>query len=328
MSKRATRYTIGLDLGGTKLAAALVNHRGEIVDSTKVPVGFRDSETSAIAQRRLVSLMAEICVDFRRRYPSEAKRLKGIGLASAGPLNVDDGELINPVNFPKWKTVPIRKMLEAELRRNDMPFKVAFQNDAIASALAEGWVGGAKNMSSYAVVTVGTGIGTGVIFNGRPCQSRGMGSEFGHLIFDGTKLGAESRKHLSIEGIASGTALLRRARADGFSGYSVEELVERIQSGETKWLPLFDDMARALSVLCYSLSIGFNLEGILFSGGLLKVRELYLAKTKDYYRQLITEFNPRFECRLQPAKTRQAAGVIGAAYLPLLATTQPKQKKR
>lgn len=327
MSKRTTTYTIGLDLGGTKLAAALVNHRGEIIDSSKVPVGFRDSEPPAISQRRLVSLMAEICVDFRRRFPSETKHLLGVGLASAGPLNVEDGELINPVNFPNWKTVPIRKMLEAELRRNDIASKVAFQNDAIASALAEGWVGSAKNLSSYAVVTVGTGIGTGVIFNGRPCQSRGMGSEFGHLIFDGGKLSTEDRKHLSIEGVASGTGLLRRARADGFSGYSVEELVERIRIGETKWLPLFDDMARALSVLCYSLSIGFNLEGILFSGGLLKVRELYLAKTKEYYGQLIADFNPRFQCRLQPAKTRQAAGVIGAAYLPRLVTVPIKRKK-
>jgi len=327
VSTRATTYTIGLDLGGTKLAAALVNHRGEIIDSSKVPVGFRDSEPPATSQRRLVSLMAEICVDFRRRYPSETKRLNGIGLASAGPLNVEDGELINPVNFPKWKTVPIRKMLEAELKCFDMPFKVSFQNDAIAAALAEGWVGSAKNMSSYAVVTVGTGIGTGVVFNGRPCQSRGMGSEFGHLIFDGPKLGTEQRKHLSVEGVASGTGLLRRARERGFTGYSVEELVEQIKVGETKWLPLFDDMARALSLLCYSLSIGFNLEGILFSGGLLKVRELYLDKTREYYRQLIADFNPRFECRLQAAKTRQAAGVIGAAYLPLLVSGPTKKKK-
>lgn len=321
-------FTIGLDLGGTKLAAALVDQRGEIVESLKVPVGIRAEEKPKAAQKRLVNLMAEISGDFRRRYPGEFKRLKGIGLASAGPLNVETGELLNPVNFRNWKTVPVRRLLQEELKRIGISAPVSFQNDAIAASLAEGWVGGAKGLTSYAVVTVGTGIGTGVIFQGQPCQTRGMGSEFGHLIFNGGNIGKEPRAFLSVEGVASGTGILRRAKQEGFDGFSVEELCQRIETGETKWMSLFDEMSQALAALCYSLSIGFHLEGIFFSGGLIKVRDLYFNQTKKRYKELISDFNPHFECPIQIAKTKQAAGVVGAAYLPYLALPSRKGVNR
>lgn len=318
--KKKTTFSIGLDLGGTKLAAALVNSKGEIIEATKVPVTMAADGSALKTQKRVLNLMGDLTADFKRRYPSECgpRHFVGVGLASAGPLNAESGTLIHPVNFPGWKIVKIRDLLAQELKRRKFKTTVHFQNDAIAAALAEGWIGGAKGMKSYAVITVGTGIGTGVIFQGRPCQTHGMGSEFGHLIFSGSELKGDlsTRRFHTIEGVASGTGLQNRARALGFEGHSVEDIVHALKSGNTKLAPLFDDMALALATLAYNLSIGFNLEGLFLSGGLLKIKSLYLKQTTEIYRKLIRDFNPAFECKLQTAKTDTRAGVIGASHLP------------
>ncbi|MFS4459967.1 ROK family protein [Bdellovibrio sp. HCB2-146] len=312
-------YTIGLDLGGTKLAAALLDHKGEMLDFIKVPVDMKREGSPSKTQKRVISLMSDISMDFKRRFPKQTSgpSFKGIGLASAGPLNTEQGKLVNPVNYPGWKVVPIRDLLQAEVQKNKFKTKVFFQHDATAAALAEGWVGGAQGMSSYAVVTVGTGVGTGLIFNGKPAQSRGMGSEYGHTVVDirGLQQQPEKIHHNTVEGIASGTGLLRRARDLGFTGQSIEELT---LLADKKYDLLYKDMSWALACLCYNLSIGYNLEKIFLSGGLIKIRDLYFKDMKSHYKNLIRQVNPAFECKIEIAKTKNHAGVIGAGYLPRL----------
>lgn len=312
-------YTIGLDLGGTKLAAALLNSKGEMLDFIKVPVDMTREGSAQKTQKRIISLMADIAMDFKNRFPKEVSStaFKGIGLASAGPLNAEEGKLMNPVNYPGWKIVPIRNLLQEEVLNRGFKTKVFFQHDATSAALAEGWVGGAQGLTSYAIVTVGTGIGTGIIFNNLPAQSRGMGAEYGHIIVDLPGLQKEPTKihHHTVEGLASGTALLRRAKSMGFKGHSVEELV---QAGDKKYQVLYKDMAWALASLCYNLSMGYNLEKIFLSGGLIKIRHLYFKEMKSLYRGFIRQVNPDFECPIEVAKTKNHAGVIGAGYLPHL----------
>lgn len=320
MAKKS--FTIGLDLGGTKLASALLDQNGHIIDFIKIPVEMGKEGSALKTQRRVIGLMSDICHDFKRRFPTElsSKHFKGLGLASAGPLDTEKGLLISPINFPGWKTVPIKKLLQDSLSGSGIKTNVTFQNDAIAAALAEGWIGGAKSFESYAIVTVGTGIGSGVIFNGRPCHSKGMGSEFGHIICDMQSLikNPKALKKHTVEGMASGTALLRRAKEMGFKGESVEELVNAHKLSKDKFQILFDEMAFALAILCYDLSIGFHLDGIFISGGLIKIKQLYFDQMKKHYNTLITEFNPKFKTKISIAKTGNHAGVIGAGYLPYL----------
>ncbi|WP_374029095.1 ROK family protein [Bdellovibrio bacteriovorus] len=316
---KKTTYTIGFDLGGTKLAAALLSNKGDMIDFIKVPVDMKREGSAAKTQKRVIGLMADIALDFKKRFPKETsgKTFLGIGLASAGPLNAAEGKLIHPVNYPGWKIVPIRDLLEKEVLRQGFKTKVYFQHDATAAALAEGWVGGAKAMSSFAVVSVGTGIGSGVIFNGLPAQSRGMGSEYGHTIVDFKRLQNQPNKlhHCTVEGVASGTGLLRRAKEMGFQGNSVEELIE---TKDAKYGVLFNEMASALACLCYNLSIGYNLEKIFLSGGLIKIKNLYFNDMKAHYKTMIRQMNPAFECKIEIAKTKNHAGVLGAGYLPYL----------
>jgi glucokinase len=315
-------FTIGLDLGGTKLAGALLDQNGSILEFTKIPVELNKEKNPKKTQARIIEYMNDICHDYKKRFPTEVnqKFFKGIGLASAGPLDTSKGLLINPVNFPGWKKVKIQSLLSDSLKKTNFKTSVYFQNDAIAAALAEGWIGAAQGMKTFGIITVGTGIGSGMIFNGTPCHFQGMGSEFGHLIADMNSLMKSPRqiKNYTIEGIASGTALVRRAKNLGFQGESVEELIFAYKSGEDKYKVLFDEMAFALSILCYNLSIGFHPQGLFVSGGLLKIKDLFFDQMKSNYNNLITEFNPNFKTKIQIAKTKNQAGVIGAGYLPYI----------
>lgn len=320
--KESLKYSIGLDLGGTKLASALVDSRGKIIEYNKFPLELSKAVSPHIAKKKVISFMRAACVDYKQRFPVETskKNFAGIGLASAGPLNVADGELIDPSNFPGWKRFKIVKELQLSLKESNWKPKIYFQNDAIAAAFAEKWIGAAQNCKSFVVITVGTGIGTGVIFNGLPCQTEGMGSEWGHLLIDVKGMQGSSNSLISdhtVEGIASGTALLKRAKAHGFKGNSVEELVAL--NAQTKQFNfLFDDMAWALATLCYSLSMGFHFNKILFSGGLIKIKNLYWEQTKKIYASLICARNPAFMAPIAVAKAGNKAGVIGAASLPYL----------
>ncbi len=311
-------YTVGIDLGGTKLAAALVDSQGEIISFHKESI-LNQKKGAKEGPNRITDLMVSLILNFKKSHPETFQKSKfaGVGLACAGPLNVAKGELIFPTNFPDWKIVPIQQMLEAKLKKAKVNGPVTFQNDAIAASRAEGWTGGAQGLMSYAVVTIGTGIGSGVIFNHQPVQTLGMGSEFGHLIARVNDIHKpEDLANFTVEGIASGTGIYRRAKEMGFQGESVEELVVALDRGETRYQILFDEAADTLAALCYDLSIGFCLQKILFSGGLIKVRRLYWKRLQSRYKDLIRNFNPKFECALAVANHLNQAGVLGAASLP------------
>lgn len=328
--KNSQGYTIGIDLGGTKLATALVDSSGQILAETKLPTvpqellsyGPNEKIPPSVVRRHIeyvVDTMAESAVEVLERAPQKQKLL-GIGLASAGPMNIEKGTLDHPTNIRGWKVVPLVDLLRKALIKRKIRVPVAFQNDAIAAALGEGWVGSAKGCETYVVVTVGTGIGTGVIFNGRPAQSRGMGSEWGHMFVDCRGLMKESRnyEYHTAEGYASGQWLMIRAKDRGFKGERASDLAEAARAGDPLAIELFKESSEALASLFCTLSLGFHVEKIIISGGLLAIRDCFLPNAITLYQNIM---NSRFADFLAPvriAKLGTRAGVIGAARLPRL----------
>lgn len=305
------KITIGIDLGATKIAVASVDGEGQVLSHKLAPTEQDPEE--------LIDQITILVEDTMESVAGQA--VVGIGLASAGPLNVETGNLIHPSNFPKMKVFPIIERLELELQKRGIHQKVYFQNDAMAAALGEGWVGGAQMLSTFAVITVGTGIGTGVIYNGKPLQNMGMGGEFGIQLIDynGIKRkGTDSINTQSVEGIASGTSICKRARRKGFRGETIQELMKEMEAGEEeKFRPLFKDAALALAMLCYNLSLGINPDKILFSGGVMHARKYFFSELREYYKEL-TAHQIAFRTPLALAKLSYKSGVIGAARLPLL----------
>jgi glucokinase len=324
-----------VDLGGTKAAAAVVDEAGKIVSEVvkpTVPPWMADADLrsqtvpSAADVKKHIEYVTKAMADAVDEAILAADgrlggrpRIRGIGLASAGPMNIDRGTLNEPSNFKGWVKVPLVSNLEKALNKRGVKSKVHFQNDAIAAALGEGWVGIAKSKSTYAVITVGTGIGTGVIFNGKPAQSNGMGSEWGHMVCDFASLrstGSASAEH-EVEGVASGTGLVRRALKRGLRFDTAASLADAARAGDRDALALFDDASAALASLFYSLSLGFNPEVFAVSGGMIAIEELFLPRAIEYYRAAMQR-HPSFITKIEISKLGTKAGVIGAARLPRL----------
>ena len=309
MSGKMIQATMGIDLGGTKVSLALVDRHGKVLAFAKEPTEKSSPKALAI---QIAGLAEKLC-------PASQKiKLTGIGLASAGPLNLEKGELLYPSNFKGWKRVPLVSLLKTALAEKKIRTPLSFQNDAMAAALGEGWIGGAKNLDTFVVVTLGTGIGTGVIFRGSPLQARGMGGEFGIQLVNLAELVQNADPYSAcVEGLASGTGILRRAQARGFMGKSIEALHSDFQAGKTEHQRLFSDAAMALAMLCYNLSLGIHPEKILFTGGLMHMRDYFFTEMLAHYKKLIAS-HPGFRTKIGTAKLGYRAGVVGAARLPLL----------
>lgn len=305
-------WVLGFDLGGTKLSWVATSRRGKVLHYESVPLFISQNPSPEKAKKTVIDLMTTVI------FESFDKNLGGIGIASAGPLNTNTGMLIDPSNFPRWGEFPLIKKLRAQLKKKKINLPIHFQNDAMAAALGEGWMGAAKGSENFIVITLGTGIGTGIIFNGKPAMCNGMGGEWGNQIVDQRDLSLDrSIYDHTVEGVASGTAIVGKAFKLGFRGSSVEDLVLEIVRGNNRYRELFSDASKALAVLCYNLSLGFCPEKILFSGGLINVREYFWDELVEKYGQLMRPRHRTFMAPLGVAKLGVQAGAIGAARMAI-----------
>jgi len=202
---------IGVDIGGTKVAAGLVDSSGEILRHNRVPMNT-ESETAALA-----SVTGAIeAVSAQASISSANAQILGIGICSPGPLDPRAGVVINPPNLPCWRNFPLATEIS---RTHRVPVRV--DNDANAAGLAEGLWGAARGFRNVFYATFGTGVGTAVLIGGTIYHGRtGAAAEGGHMSinFEGPECGCGKRG--CIEAYAAGPAIALRARAKLESGRS------------------------------------------------------------------------------------------------------------
>lgn len=188
-------HVIAVDLGGTYLRAALVCADGRILARQRVPTLVEEGPDAVIG--RIVSLIEQM----RAALPPEG-RLLGVGVGAPGPLDPVTGIVYSPPNMPGWDRIPLRDRLAAA---TGLPVELG--NDANAAALGEWRFGGGRGCRHMVYVTVSTGIGGGVITDGRLLLGRlGAGGELGFMFLD-------AERGAVWEDLASGTALGRAAAA-------------------------------------------------------------------------------------------------------------------
>jgi len=203
MTETNDTLVVGVDIGGTKVASGLVNRNGEIKTQTRTPMVANGDAGDGLAA--VVS-----AIDFI--FASDAKArtiIRGIGICAPGPLDPATGVVINPPNLPCWRNFPLATQV-AEIYR--VPVKV--ENDANAAALAEAYWGAGRGYAHIFYAGLGTGIGTGIVFEGCIYNGRtGAAAEGGHMSIDyrGPRCGCG--KPGCIEVLAAGPAIARRARA-------------------------------------------------------------------------------------------------------------------
>jgi len=196
-----SRVVVGVDIGGSKVAAGLVDANGEIRVRNRTPM-----LTTGAPSNGLDAVSTAIRGLFSDASPPT--RIGAIGICAPGPLNPDTGVIINPPNLAIWHNYPLAE----EMRRlYSVPIKV--DNDANAAALAEAKWGAGRGYRNIFYASVGTGIGTGIVFDGRIYHGRtGAAAEGGHLGIDSNGPLCNCGKRGCIETLAAGPAIARRAQ--------------------------------------------------------------------------------------------------------------------
>jgi glucokinase len=199
---------IGVDVGGTKVAAGLVDSRGEITLQTRVPMVATDAAAGLAAVTAAIEAVSAAAKVNAASPTKESQRvISAIGICAPGPLCPRTGVVINPPNLPGWRNFPLADLVSKAYR---LPVRV--DNDGNAAALAEAIWGAGRGYRNIFCATIGTGIGTGIVFDGRIYHGRtGAAAEGGHNTIDyrGPRCGCG--KLGCIEALASGPAIARRA---------------------------------------------------------------------------------------------------------------------
>ncbi len=193
-----TSLYVGVDVGGTKVAAGLVDATGRILSQVRVPM-----VSHGTAEAGLNAVLSAI-----EQVIAGTSGIAGIGICSPGPLDPVTGIILNPPNLPCWRSFPL-----AESVQKVYPVRVKVDNDANAAALGETRWGAAAGYKNVFYATIGTGIGTGIVVDGKMFHGRtGAAGEGGHTSIDYRGPICGCGKPGCIEVLASGNAIARRAR--------------------------------------------------------------------------------------------------------------------
>ena len=296
-------YTIGLDLGGTNLRAAAIDRSGKVLEKVAGSTNYSEGREALLAD--MVSSI------HRLRTLLGRHGLAGIGVAVPGFIRLKDGVIGNSNNLACLEEFPIRERLEAEL---DAP--VILENDANAAALGEKWMGAGRQVDDLVLLTLGTGIGGGIISAGKILHGfLGMAGELGHItvVSNGNPCGCGNRG--CVEKHASAQAISVMARLAGLGDVTSEQVYVLARDGNAKAKAVFASMGEALGIALAMLVNTFNFPLYLLSGGVLAAWDEFSGPMLDEVRRRSFSFRTT-DTRIEKATLGNEAGLYGAAYLP------------
>ena len=282
---------LAIDIGGTMIKYGLVSSDGEILSTDKI-------ETEA--EKGLENILNKIDNIFKRYKENNPV---GIAVSGTGQINGIIGKVIggNPI-IPNWIGTNLVKILE---KKYNLP--AVLENDVNCVALGEKWIGAGKDLSNFICLTIGTGIGGGIILNNQLFRGENfVAGEFGHILI----------KKGEFEQFASTTALIRLVKErtektlNGKEIFDLEkkEIVE-YQEVISEWI---ENLTDGLSSIVYC----FNPANIILGGGVIGQGEALINRIKN---SLFKKIGPQFKEKLNitQAKLGNNAGMIGASYLLL-----------
>lgn len=298
------KYAIGVDIGGTKVAIAVVTEEGKIVSDTVIKTDL------TIRPEAMIERICENIEEVLTESKVDRADIVGIGMGAPGPLDSKAGMITCPPNLKTWVDLPIKKLVEEQLS-----IPVTLENDANAAALAEKWVGAATDTENFAYVTISTGIGAGIVSEGKLLRGlKGNAGDIGHTVVDPSYGRCPCGQDGCLEWIASGTAIARQGSE--ILGYqaSTKEIFERYEQGDADIVPFIDGILKVLGQACTTIVNTFDPEKIVIGGGVSKVGNTLFDPIRDYVSQKALNPTGR-QTKIVPAKLDQSSGVIGAAAL-------------
>lgn len=290
--------TIGVDLGGTKMLVGVLSGTEPLYESREASTGQSEDE--------LVEMLVREVEEARDARPDAV----AVGLGIPATIDHERGVAVAAVNLP-LSEVPIRDVVS---ERVGLP--VFVDNDATVAALAEYLFGAARGKPDTVMLTVGTGIGGGLVLGGEIYRgSTGAGAELGHTVIqaDGSPCQGNCPNHGCVEALASGTALGREGRAaaesapDSALGKVLAAAVDELAIG------VFDLIGGRLGVACATFANIFQPDAIVVGGGVIAAGDLLLEPARRELRR--RALNPMNRTPILEATLGNDAGMIGAAAM-------------
>ena len=299
-------YSIGLDLGGTNLRAAAIDRSGKILESIWGSTNFAEGREAVIGD------MVRVIERLRQKFGVDG--LSGIGMGVPGFILLKEGVIRNSNNLPFLENFPIRD--EIETRLNTF---VILENDANAAALGEKWMGAGQGVDDLVLLTLGTGIGGGIVSGGHVLRGYlGMAGELGHICVspNGNPCGCGNQG--CLEKHASATAVVGMANMMHLGeNLTSKKLCEMAAAGDEKAQYVWRVMGEALGMGLATLVNTFNFPLYLLSGGMLPAWEFFApSMLKELERRSFTYRATKASTKIAQATLGNEAGLYGAAYLP------------
>lgn len=299
-------YSIGVDLGGTNLRAAAIDEAGKVLARVSETANF-DAGPEQVAGE-----IARVIDQVRKEIGADG--LRGVGIGVPGYIDMSSGVVVGSANLPGFQGFPVRDRVQQRLGT-----PILLENDANAAALGEMWMGAGRNVKDLILLTLGTGIGGGIVMDGKVMHGfRGMAGEFGHMtVFpDGNPCGCGNcgclEKHASATAIASMGQMMHFGREIK----SATDVYALALEGNTRAKRVFESMGRALGIAFANLINIFNFPLYLVSGGPLPAWDLFSPAMFEEILKRSFTFLPT-GTRVERALLGADAGLFGAAYLPL-----------
>lgn len=289
-----SRLTVGLDLGGTKFSAALVDSQGAVLARLKRPAGKVPFPES----------VAHIAALYHDLLAESGLAPAGTGVCVPGIYSPATGNAWAP-NLWGWDEVPLRDAL-ARAR----PSPVTIDSDRAAYVLGEQWLGCARGLTDVVFLATGTGIGAGIISGGR--LLRGAGDIAGAVGWFALDPRVKNKQIGCFESQAAGPAVARRAGAA-----SAQEVVQAARRGDPSARANLEETARWLGMGVANLVSALNPQMIVLGGGLMQAADLLLEPLRREVLEWAQPIAAR-QVRIEPSTLGEDAGLLGAARLPLL----------
>jgi len=322
-------FAIGVDLGGTNLRIAAVDERGTLLEKTT---------TGTQVARGRDFVIGEMCEAIRATATKfSSSKLAGIGIGVPGIIDMDTGMLRESPNLPGWHDYPVRDEIERRLGT-----KVILENDANSAALGEKWLGAARDYDDMLMLTLGTGVGGGIVLGGRVWHGmRGMAGEPGHITIEPEGPPCPCGNRGCLEQYASATAVVRMAREAIDQGsspalarasqedpeFGAKVVYQAAVQGDPVAQEIFRRVGWALGIGLADLINLLNLPIYLIGGGVANAWDAFLPalleevrKRSFVYRATAPEESSGSGKKtiITRALLGGDAGLFGAARLPLL----------
>ena len=301
MAYLSDQHALGIDLGGTDIKVGLLNREGEVLEFFSCPTPTSSAEA-------IVQTISEIILTKDKQFDCNLK----VGLGVPAVVNRATREVVLAPNLVS-RDFPLRRAIEQAIKR-----PITIDNDANMAALGEWWQGAGSKYDSLILLTLGTGVGAGIIIQGSIFSgAHGWAGEIGHTIVYPNGEKCPCGKKGCLERYASAEAIARHYAAGSEEKASTQEIFSLAKAGNALAQKVINEAIDALALGVYNACLLLDPQGIIIGGGMVNAGEQLMEPLREKITNLYRAYPGKIQAVILQSKLGNRAGVVGAAKAAL-----------